>query len=267
MAMKVSREGLMEIAAHEGIVTSPYKDSVNVWTVGIGHTASAGYPNPAKDRREYTIAEVMDIFARDIAKFEARVNRAFKVPLKQHEFDAAVSFDFNTGGIHKASWVKDINAGNRAAAKSAFMRWRKPPEIIPRRQKECDLFFHRKYSSGGMANVYPASPGGKVLWSQGKRKNIQALMDSVSESIQAPQMASLPSPVADVLDDADKPLGASKTVWGAALAAGSSALSSLGMLPERVSLALIAVAVLAAIFIIWDRRRKAKLAHQAKASV
>ncbi len=176
MATKASRAGLIEIASHEGIVTSPYRDSVGVWTVGIGHTASAGPPNPAIDRREYPIAEVMAIFARDIAKFEARVNRAFKVALKQHEFDAAVSFDFNTGGIFRASWVKDINAGNRTAARKAFMRWRKPPEIVPRRQKECDLFFKGRYSSGGQATVYPASPGGRVLWKKGRRVEVGRLM-------------------------------------------------------------------------------------------
>jgi len=176
MNMKVSREGLIEIASHEGIVTSPYRDSVGVWTVGIGHTASAGSPNPAIDRREFSIAEIMEIFARDIARFERRVNRAFKVKLKQHEFDAAVSFDFNTGGIFRASWVKDINAGNRTAAKKAFMRWRKPPEIIPRRQKECDLFFKGRYTSGGKANSYPASPGGRVLWRKGRVVDVGALM-------------------------------------------------------------------------------------------
>jgi lysozyme len=44
--MKVSTRGLAEIASHEGIVTSRYKDSVGVWTLGIGHTASAGSPDP-----------------------------------------------------------------------------------------------------------------------------------------------------------------------------------------------------------------------------
>jgi len=176
MAMKVSREGLIEIASHEGIVTSPYRDSVGVWTVGVGHTANAGSPNPAIDRREFSIPEIMDIFARDIAKFEKRANRAFKIKLKQHEFDAAVSFDFNTGGIFRASWVKDINAGNRTAAAKAFMRWRKPPEIIPRRQKECDLFFKGRYASRGLATVYPASPGGQVLWRKGRQVDVGALM-------------------------------------------------------------------------------------------
>ncbi len=194
MAMKTSREGLIEIAAHEGIVTSPYRDSVGVWTVGIGHTANAGSPNPEIARREYTIAEIMEVFARDIAKFEERVNWAFKVKLRQHEFDAAVSFDFNTGRIHNASWVKDINAGNRTAAKKAFMRWKRPPEIIPRRQKECDLFFGGTYSSGGRANAYPASASGRVIWSKGKRVDVGGLMDSAVVPPARPPTVPIPKP-------------------------------------------------------------------------
>lgn len=175
---KVSARGLAEIAAHEGIVDAPYKDSVGVWTVGIGHTASAGPPDPAKGRRIYAVSEIMDIFARDIAKFEARVRKAFTRPLTQAQFDAAVSFDFNTGGIHKATWVKQFNAGEDSAARASIMNWRKPAEIIPRRQKERDLFFNGKYSSDGFATLYPANQAGQVLWARGQRVNVLSLMDA-----------------------------------------------------------------------------------------
>ena len=180
--MRTSREGLVEIAAHEGIVTSPYKDSVGVWTVGIGHTANAGAPDPAKHMgEEFSIARIMDMFARDVAKFEARVGKAFTRKLTQVQFDAAVSFDFNTGAIHKASWVKHFNAGDMAKARKGFMDWRKPPEIVPRRTKERDLFFDGKYSSSGKAMVYPATRSGQVLWSQGVPKNVSSLMDMPTE--------------------------------------------------------------------------------------
>ena len=195
MAMKTSREGLIEIASHEGIVTSPYKDSVGVWTVGIGHTASSGVPDPKVDRREYSVAEIMEIFSRDIARFEARVNRAFNVELKQHEFDAAVSFDFNTGGIHRASWVKNINAGNRKVAQKAILRWRRPPEIIPRRQKERDLFFAGRYHSGGKATVYTASVGGRVEWRKGRSVSVANLISQRSKPpSEQPQRNAVKSP-------------------------------------------------------------------------
>lgn len=175
--MKVSKEGLAEIASHEGIVSSRYRDSKNIWTIGIGHTASAGKPNPADVQGELSVAEIMDIFTRDVANFERRVNRAFNVPLTQAQFDAAVSFDLNTGGIHKATWVKQYNAGQRSAARKSFMNWSKPPEIIERREAERDLFFDGTYSSNGMATMYPANARGSVQWGQGKRVNVARLMD------------------------------------------------------------------------------------------
>lgn len=168
--MIVSPKGLAEIASHEAIVVDPYKDSVGVWTIGIGHTASAGVPDPQKIKHSLAIWEVMSIFKRDIEKFEDRVREAFhKVDLKQHEFDAAVSFDFNTGAIHRATWVKLFNDGRRAAARASFMNWSKPPEIVHRRRKERDLFFNGRYSNIGLVSVYHADKNGRVLWSEGKR--------------------------------------------------------------------------------------------------
>ena len=46
--MKISTRGILEIAEHEGIVPAPYRDSVGVWTWGIGHTKGAGDPDPAR---------------------------------------------------------------------------------------------------------------------------------------------------------------------------------------------------------------------------
>ncbi len=45
--MQTSPKGVAEIAGHEGIVLSPYLDSVGTWTFGVGHTRAAGPPNPA----------------------------------------------------------------------------------------------------------------------------------------------------------------------------------------------------------------------------
>lgn len=176
--MKVSEEGLAEIAGHEGIVLSPYYDSVGVLTFGIGHTANAGPPDPKTlpMGKQQPVEYAMEVFARDIAKFEKRVNDAVKVPLKQHEFDALVSFDFNTGGIHRATLTKLINAGDRAGAAKAFMGWKRPPEIIPRRRAEMKLFRTGKYAGDGMATIYPANAAGKVQWDSGKRVNVLELI-------------------------------------------------------------------------------------------
>lgn len=67
------------------------------------------------------------------------------MPLKQYEFDAIVSWHYNTGAVATASWIKKLNAGDRAGAIKGIMDWRKPAEIIPRRTAERDLFKTGKY--------------------------------------------------------------------------------------------------------------------------
>ena len=170
--MKMSNQGLAELAGHEGIVTSRYKDSVGIWTVGVGHTAAAGPPNPATDKRTYSVPELVELFRKDVAKYEADVLRAVKVRLSQTQFDALVSFHYNTGAIAKAKLTTLLNAGDYAAAANGFMGWSKPAEIIPRREKEQKLFRSGVYSNGGMASVYPATSAGAVQWLQGKRINV-----------------------------------------------------------------------------------------------
>jgi lysozyme len=194
--MKVSRQGIIEIASHEAIVDMPYRDSKGIWTIGIGHTASAGPPDPSQmpRGRRIPLSEIFRIFAADLATFEKRVNKAVKVPVAQHEFDALTSFDFNSGGIDRATLVRHLNSGDRAKAATAFMNWSKPPEIIDRRTKEMELFRSGHYSSSGKLNVYPADNNGHVLWRRGKTVDASKILDpSVFEG--APEAPLYSAPV------------------------------------------------------------------------
>lgn len=178
MAVEVSTKGLVEIASHEGIVPMPYFDSVGVLTFRIGHTRFAGKPFPEDLPRGVVqpLDMVIDLFRKDIQKFARDVRSAVKVPVEQHEFDALVSFHYNTGGISRASLTKALNKGDRALAADAFMRWRKPAEIIGRRRREQSLFRNGTYTSGGYATVLQATNSGRVLWASGKRTNVMALL-------------------------------------------------------------------------------------------
>jgi lysozyme len=157
----------MALARHEGLVPAPYRDSTGTWTFGIGHTAAAGPPDPAEMPRgmpadpDDGIRAAFRAFRADLARYEADVRRAVTVPLKPHEVDALVSFHYNTGGIARAALTRHLNAGNRVAAAQAFLNWRRPAEIIPRREAERDLFRHGRYP-GGPIPVWSVDPAGRV---------------------------------------------------------------------------------------------------------
>lgn len=193
--MQISTAGLMALIAHEGIVLSRYRDSKGIWTIGVGHTKAAGNPDPATFKGTMTFAEAMGLLRHDIISYEAAVNKAIKVPLAQHEFDALVSFHYNTGAIARASLTKSINAGNKPKAAQQFMSWVKPPEITERRQAERDLFRSGKYPKP-MATIYPATASGAVQWGKGKRVDIEAALAAsrapVAPEKQAPNSSDAP---------------------------------------------------------------------------
>lgn len=174
--MRTSPKGIVEIAEHEGIVPAPYRDSVGVMTFGVGHTAAAGGLDPREMNSAMPTGVALDkavdralmLFRDDLVKYEARVNGAIKVPLKQHEFDALVSWDFNTGG---ATWrspaglppqlVRQINAGDKSGA--GFMGWLKPPEIRKRRTAEQRLFKTGDYDHNGtMVPIWGTNGAGRL---------------------------------------------------------------------------------------------------------
>lgn len=164
----MSLAGLKELIGHEAIVQTRYRDSVGVWTIGVGHTKAAGPPDPKSFKGTMPIADVCALFRKDLKKYEAAVNGVLKVEVSATEFDALVSFHFNTGGIAKAALVKSLNAGDRKKAAKQFLNWNKPPEVIPRREKEQKLFATGAYSNKGKATVYPATADGTVEWKKGK---------------------------------------------------------------------------------------------------
>jgi len=146
--VQTSAKGAAFIAAHEGVVTKAYRDTAGVWTIGVGHTAGAGPPKPVKGMA-ISRDEAMAIFGRDLGKFERRVGAALPgVP--QNAFDGAVSFDFNTGAIDKASWVRALAKGDTDAARRGLMQWTKAggrtvAGLVRRRKAEARLIFTGEY--------------------------------------------------------------------------------------------------------------------------
>lgn len=140
--MKVDADIALELASHEGLVRQAYKDSVGVWTWCIGITSASGHNVERYIGKPQTLEHCMKIYVWVLEKYADEVRRVFKAkPLNKHQFAAALSFHYNTGAIGRAAWVKKWLDGDVSGARKSFMDWRKPAEIIPRREKERDLFF------------------------------------------------------------------------------------------------------------------------------
>jgi lysozyme len=161
---------------HEGIALSKYKDSVGVWTVGIGATVSeisdiASWPLS----KTITIQEAFDLLAKGIVKYENELNKYITKQIPQYQFDALVSWCYNVGvgWVKKASVIKLINQGASAGQLyDALMLYRSPPEVIGRRTKEARLLAYGAYSNGGKATLFPVSSKGFPMYAKGTEINV-----------------------------------------------------------------------------------------------
>ena len=149
--MHMTDRGLLALVRHEGLVPGPYLDVKQIWTFGIGHTAAAGPPDPTTMPRgmpadlDAGIREAFRVFRADLLRYEAAVLRAVKVPLAPHEFDALVSFHYNTGALARSTLLRRHLAGDFAGAASEFARWkhaggRVMPGLVRRRAAEAKLY-------------------------------------------------------------------------------------------------------------------------------
>lgn len=119
--MKTSADGIDFIRREEGVRLQAYRDSVGVWTIGVGHTGPEVKPGLT-----ITDADADAILRRDLEHFEAVVDRCVKLPqVTQGQFDAMVSLCFNIGAVAFAgsTLVKRLNRGDVAGAASEFARW------------------------------------------------------------------------------------------------------------------------------------------------
>ena len=173
----------MELLAHEAIVREAYKDSVGVWTWSVGITTASGHDvYPRYKDNPQTLRRCLEVFEWLLrTKYAPDVEAAFEGhTLSESQFGAALSFHYNTGGIGRASWVDLWKEGEIAEARESFMNWRRPPETIPRREKERNLFFDGVWSNDGTVTEYPVKkPGYAPDFGGGKRVEIKDVLDEL----------------------------------------------------------------------------------------
>lgn len=171
------KRSLIEIVSHEGIVLEAYKDSVGIWTWGVGVTDASGHKVGRYKDNPQSIKKVLDIYKWLLKnQYLPDVLEAFKgYTLTESQLASALSFHYNTGAIKRASWVKSFLKGDTSKAKREFMNWRSPKEIIKRREAERDLFFDNKWTNNGTATVYTQvnKPSYSPKWSSAKKINLE----------------------------------------------------------------------------------------------
>lgn len=124
--MKTSLNGVKFISKWEGTKLKSYKDSVGIWTIGVGHTSAAGLPNVTSGMT-ITKDESDDILSKDLKAVEKQVLSLVKVPLTQNQFDVLVSFVFNvgSGNFSKSSVLSKLNAKDYKGAAESLLLYNK----------------------------------------------------------------------------------------------------------------------------------------------
>lgn len=111
------------------------------WTIGWGATGADVTPGTI-----WTQAQCDARFERDIARYAAQVTAAIgAAPTTQGQFDALVSFHYNTGRIADSTLTKKHIAGDHAAARAEFGKWvyndgKVMPGLVKRRAEEAELY-------------------------------------------------------------------------------------------------------------------------------
>jgi lysozyme len=140
--MKTNQAGLDLIKKFEGLRLKAYQDSVNVWTIGYGHTGPDVYRGQV-----ISASEAEQLLKDDLIEAEHDVMRLVHVPLTENQFAALVSFTFNLGGgaLKKSTLLRVLNLREYDHAGKQFLVWNRAggkvlKGLTVRRQAERELF-------------------------------------------------------------------------------------------------------------------------------
>lgn len=150
-AREISATGLALIKRFEGCarqradgLIEAYPDPATggaPWTIGWGATGNGIGPGTV-----WTQAQCDARLARDVARHAAQVSAALgSAPTSQAQFDALVSFHYNTGAIARATLTRKHLAGDFAGAQAEFRKWNRAggrvlPGLARRRAAEAALY-------------------------------------------------------------------------------------------------------------------------------
>lgn len=160
MGLSISEQALGFLKAHEKFMGRAYDDFrpnhplkagdkvLGTLTIGYGHTGP-----DVKIGQIISQSEGDRLLLKDLGRFEAAVRRLVRVPLKQCQYDALVSFAFNCGegNLTSSTLLKKVNAiAPQHEIQTQFRRWTRSKGkvlngLVRRREDEAQMW----------AGVYP----------------------------------------------------------------------------------------------------------------
>ncbi len=144
-ARRISDDGVALIQRFEGCELTAYPDpgsaDGNPWTIGWGSTGP-----DIKRGTVWTQDQCDERFRADLVQYEQQVEDALDgAPTTQSQFDALVSFHYNTGALPRSTLLKKHKAGDYAGAANEYGRWiynagKVMRGLVNRRAAEAELY-------------------------------------------------------------------------------------------------------------------------------
>lgn len=266
MTMPLTMRVCLEVATHEAVIRQTYRDSVGKATWSVGLTDATGHDVGRYWGKPQSMQKCMDVYVWALDRYANAVRKKFKGHnLTEAQFAAALSFHWNTGDINTATWVKRWLAGDMVGAREAFMWYRKPPEIVERRSKECNLLFSGKWSNDGMITEYTRLTSRTTpVWASAKRVDIRKEIKIAMQKLRQvepdfePNEPEVPQTltITPSAEPKPKPMMQSTTMWATIAQYATGSIGALATLDVKVAVPLIIIGSGFAFWIIRERYKK-----------
>lgn len=144
--MTISEAGIEFMKSWEQFQPTVYDDGYGVRTIGYGHKMLRG-----EDFGTMTEEAATELLRKDLLWAINAVNKALTVDQTAQQFDALVSFEFNTGSFGISTLCRVINSGgDNDAIKAQFMRWvnaqgKFSQGLVNRRTAEVNVYIDGNY--------------------------------------------------------------------------------------------------------------------------
>lgn len=189
------------IIDHEGIRYQPYKDSLGLWTVGVGHLIGNGKTLPPEMNRTFSHNEVMSMFDEDYVHHE---KAAQKIPgydkFNKMGQGALVDLTFNMG----PAWIKKfpntakaIAAGNAQAAASGLENSLWYRQVGRRGKRIVEMI---RQGAGDVSTTTTAGGGAAVDTAAAKEISAASVVGENRGQASAPTSSSMPGTAAPAGD-------------------------------------------------------------------